>query len=181
MHSNIRLVISFTIACVGSLCTLLLALPAAAGRNSWTAIGPPGAFIYGDPFAVDPSSPSTIYAVVNGTTVTKTTDGGGHWADLAVFADPDPVNSLVIDPASPATIYLAGGLPWDYGDFPIYKSIDGGTHWAARSNDQPTAVLAIAPSLSSTLYAGANDAVFKSIDGGMGSRQLFPNTPTARK
>src|SRR6266700_2169269 len=42
MHSHIRLLISFAIACVGGLATALLALPAAAGTNSWTAIGPPG-------------------------------------------------------------------------------------------------------------------------------------------
>ena len=167
MHSNIRLVISFAIACVGCLATALLALPAAAGTNSWVAIGPDGANnSSGGPFAVDPSSPSTIYSVANGNTVTKTTDGGGHWADLAIFALYG-VNSLVIDRASPATIYVAGGGPWDYGDFPIYKSIDGGAHWAAESNDRPTSLLAIAPSLSSTLYAGENEAVLKSIDGGL--------------
>jgi photosystem II stability/assembly factor-like uncharacterized protein len=184
MHSNIRLVISFAIACVGGLATALLVLPATAGTNSWTAIGP-----VAYPFAVDPSSPSTIYSVVNrntvidpspsspftiyagvnGNTVTKTTDGGGHWADLAVLA-PDQVNSLVIDPASPATIYAALGDPWDDASVPIYKSMDGGAHWAAEAaefNGRPTSVVAIAPSLSSTLYAGANDAVFKSIDGGL--------------
>ena len=100
----------------------LVVLPAAAGTNSWTAIGP---VAYPFAFAVDPSSPSTIYSVVNGNTVTKTTDGGGHWADLAVLA-PDQVNSLVIDPRSPATIYAALGDPWDLADVPIYKSIDGG-------------------------------------------------------
>jgi photosystem II stability/assembly factor-like uncharacterized protein len=150
MHSNIR-VISSGIACIGCLATALLVLPAAAGTNSWTAIGPDGANnSSGAPFAVDPSSPSTIYSVVNGTTVMKTTDGGGHWAELAIFAL-YPVNSLVIDPASPTTIYVAGGQPWDYGDFPIYKSIDGGAYWAAESNDRPTSLLAIAPSLSSTM------------------------------
>ena len=151
--------ISFGIACVVCFAAALFAVPAAAGTNSWTAIGP-----VAYPFAVDPSSPSTIYSVVDGT-VTKTTDGGAHWADLAVLAD-DPVNSLVIDPAFPDTLYAAGGLPWNYDDYPIYKSMDGGAHWTAQSNE-PTSVLAIAPSPSSTLYAGENDGVFKSIDGGL--------------
>ena len=164
MHSNTRLVISFGIACVGCLATALLVLPATAGTNSWTAIGP-----VAYPFAIDPSSPSTIYSVVNGNAVTKTTDGGGHWADLAIFAF-DSVNCLVIDPAYPATIYAALGDPWDLADVPIYKSVDGGAHWAAEAaefNGAPTSVVAIAPSLSSTLYAGANEAVFKSSDGGL--------------
>ena len=127
MHSNIRFVISFGIACVVCLATALFAVPAAVGTNSWTAIGPPGANNFCcAPFAVDPSSPFTIYAVVNGntvtnTTITKTTDGGGHWADLVMFAYAFPVNSLVIDPASPATIYAALGDPWDLTDVPIYK------------------------------------------------------------
>jgi len=146
--------------CLVCLATALFAVPAAAGTNSWTVIGP----VTG-PIAVDPSSPSTIYAAVDGT-VLKTTDGGGHWADLAVSVL-YPVNSLVIDPSSPATIYFAGGEPWDYGDFPVYKSIDGGAHWAAEFNYEPTSVLAIAPSSSSTLYAGENYDVFKSIDGGL--------------
>src|SRR6266567_7734509 len=77
MHSNIRLVSTFAIACVGCLAAALLALPATAGTNSWTAIGPPDTNnVFDAPFAVDPSSPSTIYAVVNDNTVTKTTDGG---------------------------------------------------------------------------------------------------------
>ena len=185
MHSNLRLAISFGIAWLVCLATALFAVPAAAGTNSWTSIGP-----VAYPFAVDPSSPSTIYAVVNrngvidpspsspftilpsvvGNTVIKTTDGGGHWADLAVL--PDQVNSLAIDPRASATIYASLGSPWDYANVPIYKSMDGGAHWAAEAaeyefNDAPTSLVAIAPSLSSTLYAGANEAVFKSIDGGL--------------
>ena len=182
MDSHMRLVISFGIACIGYLAAALLALPATAGTNSWTPIGP-----VAYPFAVDPSSPSTIYAVVsgrppvfdpsspntifpvvNGNTVTKTTDGGAHWADLTVLTE--EVNSLVIDPRSPATIYASLGNPYDYAGVPIYKSMDGGVHWAAEAAEfghRPTSVVAIAPSLSSTLYAGAWDAVFKSIDGGL--------------
>ena len=164
MRSNIRHVISFAIACVGALATASLVLPATAGTNSWTAIGP-----VTDQFAVDPSSPSTIYAVVNGNTVTKTTDGGGHWADLAKLELVNPVYSLVIDPSSPATIYVAGGDIWDYSYYPIYKSIDGGVHWVAGPNgaDAAVDVLAVAPSMSSTLYAGEGIFVSKSVDGGL--------------
>ena len=94
--------------------------------------------------------------------------GAPHRADLATF-EFYPVNALVIDPASPATIYAAVGLPWNYDDFPIYKSVDGGAHWAAERNGvgRPAGALAIAPSMSSTLYAGENEAVLKSIDGGL--------------
>jgi len=165
MPSNRRLVISLGIACVGCLATALLALPVSAGINSWTTIGPDGVNeSSGIPFVVDPSSPDTIY-LASGATIMKTTDGGRHWVDVASNLGVVPIQSLVIHPASSATIYVAGGSPWDYGDFPIYKSIDGGAHWTATSTDRPTSVLAIAPSLSSTLYAGDNDGVLKSVDG----------------
>jgi photosystem II stability/assembly factor-like uncharacterized protein len=176
VHRNIRPVISFGIACVGGLATALLALPAAAGMNSWTAIGPDGTPAIGTyPLAVDPSSPSTIYSVVNGTygtTVVKTTDGGVNWAELANSPALVYFEFLVIDPTSPATIYVGGGIqPFD-GEDAIYKSVDGGAHWAPAVNGLGTSeirLLAIAPSQSSTLYAAgeANVGVVKSIDGGL--------------
>ena len=167
MHSNIRLAILFTIAGVGGLANALLALPATAGTNSWTEIGQFGLPLA---FVVDPSSPSTIYGG-NGRIVMKSTDGGGTWANLtSLGVDGEWVDSLVIDPRSPATIYAAMGPLWDLVDVPIYKSIDGGAHWAAEAaefNGLPPAVVAIAPSLSSTLYAGGASVVFKSIDAGL--------------
>ena len=100
MHSNFRQVILLAIACVGGLAIALLTLPAAAGTNGWTAIGPPDTNnLWGTPFAVDPSSPSTIYAVRNGTTIMKTSDSGGHWD--ALTAGPAYVKQIVIDPAAP--------------------------------------------------------------------------------
>jgi photosystem II stability/assembly factor-like uncharacterized protein len=158
-------VISFAMACVGGLANALLALPATAGTNFWTAIGPPGTHnLCCPPFAVVPSSPSTIYAV-DGTAIMKTTDGGGHWAEVA--EDSNKFDFLLVDPASPATIYAIGG-PYRF----IYKSIDGGVSWAllAASNGLSPLIeaLAIAPSLTTTLYAGSlGVGVLKSIDGGM--------------
>jgi photosystem II stability/assembly factor-like uncharacterized protein len=179
MHSNIRLAILFTIAGVGGLANTLFAVPATAGTNSWTEIGQFGLPLA---FAVDPSSPSTIYAM-NGKALMKTTDGGGTWAYLATLGvDGEWVDSLVIDPRSPATIYADMGPMWDLVDVPIYKSIDGGAHWAAEAaefNGSPPAVLAIAPSLSSTLYAGGASVVFKSIDGGL-SWAMLSNGLTGR-
>jgi photosystem II stability/assembly factor-like uncharacterized protein len=170
MQSNIRLLILFAIACVAGLANALLALPANAGTNTWTAIGPYGANNpYGTPFAVDPSSPSTIYSMLNGTTIMKTTDGGGHWDALAT--SPANFKSLMIDPASPTTIYALGGtalgLPTS-----IYKSVDGAATWVSETNGLDGVayiqLLAIAPSRSSTLYVlpEFQVGVLRSIDGG---------------
>jgi uncharacterized protein DUF5648 len=69
----------------------------------------------------------------------------------------------------PGHDYAIGGGPGSFGS--IYKSIDGGVNWTAVSNTlltSPINVLAIAPSLSSTLYAGSSSMrVLKSIDGGL--------------
>jgi len=166
LRSHMRVVISFVIACAGCLAGALFAPPASAGIDGWTAIGP-GNVVNpeGLRFAVDPAAPDTIY-LASGDALLKTTDGGRHWAAVAGGFAVLPLNAIAIDPVDPATIYVAGGSPWDYGGFPIYKSIDGGVHWTAVSTDRPSAVIGIAPSLSSTLYAGENDVVVKSTDGG---------------
>jgi photosystem II stability/assembly factor-like uncharacterized protein len=163
LHSSIRFVIFVGAACIAYFAIALLVLPAAAGTNTWTAIGPSGANnTYGAPFAVDPSSPSTIYSMVNGTTIMKTTDSGGHWQALATA--PSNFKSLVIDPAAPATIYALGGTAQGLATS-AYKSIDGGVTWARVLSAPYIDLLAIAPSRSSTLYAESNGAVLKSIDG----------------
>ena len=120
--------------------------------------------------AVDPTNSSTIYTALGGA-IAKTTDGGVHWTYSASGLSFRSVNSLVIDPASPATIYagvdgIGDGVPAPS----VYKSTDGGASWASTSNGLRTSdilALAIAPSLSSTLYAGEDGVgVLKSIDGG---------------
>jgi len=106
MHSNIRLVISFAIACVGGLATALLVLPATAGTNSWTAIGP-----VAYPFAVDPSSPSTLYSVVNRNTV----------------IDPSPSSPYTVSPVAKSDNAFQINLPekttgaCPVGTIPVYR------------------------------------------------------------
>ena len=156
------------IACAGGLATALLALPASAGTNGWTAIGPPDTNnVWGAPFAVDPSSPSTIYAVRNGTTIMKTRDGGGHWD--ALTTSPEYFKQILIDPATPATMYAVGGTAQGLGTA-IYKSADAGVNWVRYSNGLASFPLwlAIAPSRSSTLYVAQSGlGVLKSTDGGL--------------
>jgi photosystem II stability/assembly factor-like uncharacterized protein len=121
------------------------------------------------PLAVDPSAPSTIYTAVR-SVVMKTTDGGIHW-DETPLDDPDTwVFSLVIDPASPSTVYSGTSSG-------VYKTTDGGIHWALASKGLPRSglvqALAIAPSRSSTLYAGVAFAgVLKTVDGGSSWTQV---------
>jgi hypothetical protein len=55
---------------------LLLAGYAQAGINQWTSNGPEGGRI--SALAIDPTTPSTLYAGTPGQGVYKSTDGGLH-------------------------------------------------------------------------------------------------------
>ena len=141
------------------------------GAQTWThlILGVREVGVY--PLAVDPTASSTIYAAV-GRTVVKTTDGGAHWAesDAGLSAELPQVYRLAVDPVSPSIVYAVQSTPFS-GHTIIYKSTDGGAHWAAPSTIlfSPAALLAlaIAPTQPSTLFIGVNNqGILKSTDGG---------------
>ena len=84
-------------------------------------------------FAIDPTTPSIIYAGTYGGGVSQSTNGGATWAAvntglsgaaLSVFA-------LTIDPATPSILYAGTGDG-------VYKSMDsGGTGPAPTSTPTP--------------------------------------------
>jgi len=141
------------------------------GAQTWThlTLGVRDVGVY--PLAVDPTASSTIYAAV-GRTVMKTTDGGAHWteSDAGLSAELPQVYRLAVDPVFPSIVYAVQSTPFS-GHTIIYKSTDGGAHWAPPSNVvfSPAALLAlaIAPAQPSTLFIGVNNqGVLKSTDGG---------------
>ncbi len=115
--------------------------------------------------AINPTTPSTIYAGTDGG-VYKTTDSGGTWN--ATGAIPARwVRQLLIDPASNNTIYAGA-------ESGVFKSTDGGNTWVARSNGIIQANvspdlrgLALHPSTPNTIYAAGFGGVFKTTDGGL--------------
>ena len=138
------------------------------GGRRWHDLAVPNRCLVVSALALDPSSPRTVYVGGdNGDAgcqerdlAFKSTDGGNTWTTLALAA----VNGIDVDPSSPETVYaLADGLK---------KSTDGGTTWSSADAGLPPQVidslssLAIDPQSSTTLYAGANSALFKSTDGG---------------
>ncbi|TME35548.1 MAG: DUF11 domain-containing protein [Chloroflexi bacterium] len=71
--------------------------------------------------AATPSRPGHVF---------KTTDGGQHWANISGNLPDSPVNSLLLDPSFPNTLYAGT----DVGPFVSY---DGGVHWSALGTDFP--------------------------------------------
>jgi len=82
--------------------------------------------------AVDPHTPSTLYAIVvalfgqNGA-VFQSADGGQHWMATGAGLVTANVLALVIDPLTPTTLYAGTA-----GDG-VFKSSDGGASWVASS------------------------------------------------
>jgi photosystem II stability/assembly factor-like uncharacterized protein len=113
--------------------------------------------------AVDPSSPSTIYADgPHG--VFKTNDGGIYWLTLSTpFQYDEP--ALVVDPSSSNNIYA--GLPYGSPDA-IFKSTDVGATWQVIGPGIAfVTALAIAPSSPLTLFAADSYGnMSKTTDGG---------------
>lgn len=140
-----------------------VAYPAHAGMNVWTGNGPRDQNIVA--LAIDPVTPTTIYAGSSGSTegalggVHKSIDGGTSWAPVLSNAS---VSALAIDPSTPMTIYAAV-----FGA--VQKSTDGAEIWNDASSGltglSSLNVLAIDPTNPQTLYAGTDQGVFKSTNG----------------
>ena len=117
------------------------------------------------------SSPCSGFAKFTGlllclyiSAIHPSTAGTNQWTQIGPQAA--SLNALVIDPANPSILYSASGHI-------ISKSIDGGGSWA-RLSEVPKSTtdicglndLVIHP-LSSAIYAGTCEGVFKSTDGGI--------------
>jgi len=95
--------------------------------------------------AVDPRDEDTVYAVLHGSGVSKSRDGGATWQSLSGVGSGLPTsaafgfNGITVDASSPDTVYLFGGcdvafdLSHSSADpavmHAIYRSINGGTSW----------------------------------------------------
>jgi hypothetical protein len=109
---------------------------------------------------VDPVTPTTLYAGLDGAGVYKSIDSGANWT----AADTQPgnlnVRALVIPPGNGGKLFAA-----TYGGG-VFKSTDSGASWAACAV-QPTELnlLSLVGDAGGTLYAGSEVGVFASVDG----------------
>jgi photosystem II stability/assembly factor-like uncharacterized protein len=134
--------------------------------------------------AIDPKTPTTLYAGGFLAAIYKSTDGGESWSpkNTGFPGSGHPIIcSLVVDPITPTTLYAGTEQNG------VYKSTDGGDHWNPANTGLPAEAdfgyiyanaLAIDPQTPSTLYVGLGSGpnsqtypeleggVFKSIDSG---------------
>jgi photosystem II stability/assembly factor-like uncharacterized protein len=118
--------------------------------------------------AVAPSDPKTIYAgtgesdirssLSSGNGVYKSNDGGATWTHIGLD-DTRQISRIVVDPRDPNVVYV-GALGHAYGPNEqrgVYKSIDGGAHWAKVLDKGPEigiSDLAICSGNPQILFAG---------------------------
>jgi photosystem II stability/assembly factor-like uncharacterized protein len=105
--------------------------------GSWTEItaGLPTRWI--TRVAVDPTNANLAYVTVSGfrngdptAHVFKTTNGGTTWTDISGDLPDAPVNDIVLNPATPSTLYVAT-------DVGVFSTTNGGTNWTVVGSALP--------------------------------------------
>jgi len=134
----------------------------------WTAISADTADTM-DTMAIDPTTPTTIYAGDQGG-VLRSVDRGAHWKRLSTSGLTDTyVAQIIVDPVKPATIYVGTSHP--PGIDSIFRSDDQGSHWTEISKGSLSGVLvllylAVDEKGNHTLYAVAPGGIVRSDDNG---------------
>lgn len=86
-------------------------LTVSAGINVWTSLGPEGGSI--SALAIDPATPTTLYAGANIGGVFKSTNGGESWSAINTGLISTYISDLEIDPKTPTILYagtFGGGV-----------------------------------------------------------------------
>lgn len=163
---------------------LLLLLSLTSAAQKWQPLGPEGGSVRS--LTMDPTQPERIFLGTSAGRLYLSEDSGSSWARLARLggASEMVLDHIVIDPSNPYIIYIAAWnaqAPNSDGD--IFRSRDGGKTWSMlpAMHGKSIRALALAPSDSSELVAGALDGVFRSRDRGENWERISPeNHPELR-
>ncbi len=126
------------------------------GAANWTNIstGLPGSgFPFVQTLAVDPTTPTTLYAGTEQYGLYKSIDGGNSWDDLPGMTNAD-LKTLVVDPEHPSTVYAGGN---NYSGLNLFQSTNYGANWnligASTFTEGPVVALSVNPTNSAIVYA----------------------------
>ena len=110
--------------------------------------------------AIDPATPSTLYAGTEAG-VFRSTDGAATWSAMNAGLTNLTINGLAVDPADPSTVYAATSGK-------LFKSTGGGS-WTAISNSlvyQHINAVALDPAAPNPVLIAAYGGIFQTVDGG---------------
>ncbi|MEO8189337.1 MAG: hypothetical protein ABI682_03265 [Acidobacteriota bacterium] len=132
--------------------------------NSWSSRGPEGGVLFA--LTIDPTNPAIVYAGSQHGGAFRSADGGATWYPINNGLPALYVQSIVVDPIAPSTIYAALGIQ----PAGIFKSTNSGTSWAPLNDGLPpnlgVSALLFVPWNGRTLYAAAESALYKTSNGG---------------
>ena len=153
--------------------------PAAGPQRSsgeWTVTGPFGGSVRA--LAVAPDDPSTMFVGTSDGQLYRSRDAGATWSrTIPGFDRPGMViDNLVIDPASPRSMYIGVWAVESDRKGGVFKSVDGGDTWRElpEMHDHSIRALELAPGESNVIVAGALDGVFRSEDAGRNWKRISP-------
>jgi hypothetical protein len=128
--------------------------------GSWTYAGSGIASTSIDAIAVDPNTPSTVYAAAAGH-LYQTTTGGTSWTQLSQTVGTSAV--IAIAKTSPSKVYVGSSTGL------IYSTTPTGS-WSKPTTPPPagaiTALIVDPNNPTTTAYAGTLSGVYKTVDGG---------------
>lgn len=125
------------------------------GGTTWTPMAQGLAATSVTSIAVDPTTPSVVYAATDGVGLHKSVDGAGSWSRTSLPSD--RVFAVAVDPVVPTTVWAGADR--------TYKSIDAGATWSVALSSGANELLPD-PSTSGVLYALVG-VVRKTTDGGV--------------
>ena len=143
--------------------------------GAWSAMGPGNIGGRTRALLIHPTVPTTMWAGGVAGGIWKTTDGGSTWTPKADLLINIAVNSMLLDPRDPNTLYAGTGEGFFNGDgvrgAGILKSIDGGETWSQLPSTTGSDFfyvqkIVMSRGSSQRLYAATRTGVFRSTDGG---------------
>jgi len=150
-------------------------LAATLPAQRWEAVGPDGGDVRS--LAQDPSDRDRLFLGTSAGQLYISSDFGGTWRRYARLGEGDDyvLDHIVIDPRNARHLYVSAWSVENRGGG-VFHSRDGGQKWERLEGMDGKSVraLAMAPSDSNTLVAGALDGVFRSDDGGRNWRLISP-------
>lgn len=171
------------------------AAPPATPSQFWVSNGPCGGYIGIDDFnstsiaiAVDPTTPTTVYAASGLAGIFKSTNGGGTWAAInnglvaSGSFSTGSIVTLAVDPTTPTTLYAGTSSG-------LLRSTDGGVNWnplpLVLSGLAAVDAVVIDPTTPTTIYVATTGwgpvggGVFKTTNGGTDWSAVGSGLPAA--
>lgn len=181
--------------CLFAPCLLGGSAQAAPPSQFWVSNGPYGGYIGILDFpstsiaiAVDPTTPTTVYAASGLAGIFKSTNGGGTWAAInnglvaSGSFSTGSIVTLAVDPTTPTTLYAGTSSG-------LLRSTDGGVNWnplpLVLSGLSAVDAVVIDPTTPTTIYVATTGwgpvggGVFKTTNGGTDWSAVGSGLPAA--